>query len=183
MIEGFELNDDESGFSPETAVGRCDVEGVSADIGPATLESLIAVMENLKPDSANVRTSTMQVDYSSILLESAQVELDVILEDWVNLEAYRDKITQRTQFLNEHPFEVEDCGVFVAGYAEYLSEGINVPSDGFEAEYHRMCYTTLLRKYGIQKTQKGYVSENDDPPRPTSRNIRISGENEIVSIE
>ncbi|KAF3628218.1 hypothetical protein FXO38_28348 [Capsicum annuum] len=103
--------------------------------------------------------------------------------DWVNLEAYRDKITQRTQYLNEHPFEVEDCGVFVAGYAEYLSEGINVPSDGFEAEYHRMCYTTLLRKYGIQKTQKGYVSENDDPPRPTSRNIRISGENEIVSIE
>ncbi|PHT32018.1 hypothetical protein CQW23_28355 [Capsicum baccatum] len=101
--------------------------------------------------------------------------------DWANLEAYMDKITQRTQFLNEHPFE--DCGVFVAGYAEYLSEGMNVPSDGFEAEYHRMHYATLLRKYGIQKVQKGYVSENDDPSRPRSRNIRISGENEIVSSE
>ncbi|PHT58226.1 hypothetical protein CQW23_00589 [Capsicum baccatum] len=38
----------------------------------------------------------------------------------------------------------KDRGVFVARYAEYLSEGMNVPSDGFEAEYHRMRYTTLL---------------------------------------
>ncbi|KAM3395938.1 hypothetical protein P3S68_004944 [Capsicum galapagoense] len=87
--------------------------------------------------------------------------------DWTNLETNRDKITQRTQFLNEHPFEVEyvqdimqqecdslDCGVFVAGYVEYLSEEMNVPSDGFEAEYHRMRYATLLRKYGIQKLRK-----------------------------
>ncbi|PHT52831.1 hypothetical protein CQW23_07293 [Capsicum baccatum] len=77
----------------------------------------------------------------------------------------------------------KNCGVFVAGYAEYLSEGMNVPSDSFEVEYHRMHYATLLQKYGIQKAQKGYVSENDDPPRPRSRNIRILDENEIVSIE
>ncbi|KAF3683322.1 hypothetical protein FXO37_01923 [Capsicum annuum] len=77
----------------------------------------------------------------------------------------------------------KDCGVFVAGYAEYLSEGMNVPSNGFEAEYHRIRYATLLRKYGIQKAQKDYVTENDDPPRPRSRNIRIPGENKIVSIE
>ncbi|PHU24260.1 hypothetical protein BC332_09367 [Capsicum chinense] len=101
--------------------------------------------------------------------------------NWTNLEVYRNKITQRTQFLNEHPFE--NCGAFVAGYAEYLSEGMNVPSDDFEAEYHRMRYATLLRKYGIQKAQKDYVSENDDPPRPRSRNIRIPGENEIGSTE
>ncbi|KAF3647119.1 hypothetical protein T459_02866 [Capsicum annuum] len=53
-----------------------------------------------------------------------------------------------------------DCGVFVAGYAEYLSEEMNVPSDGFEEEYHRMHYATLLRKYDIEKAKKGYVSEN-----------------------
>ncbi|KAM3361173.1 hypothetical protein P3S68_016027 [Capsicum galapagoense] len=58
-----------------------------------------------------------------------------------------------------------DCEVLVVRYAEYLSEGMNVPSDGFEAEYHRMHYATLLRTYGIQKAQKGYFSENDDPPR------------------
>ncbi|PHT83975.1 hypothetical protein T459_12418 [Capsicum annuum] len=103
--------------------------------------------------------------------------------DWPNLETYRDKITQTTQILNEHPFDVEDCGVFVAGYAEYLSEEMNVPSDGFEAEYHRMCYTTLLQKYGIQKAKKGYVSKNDDPPRPKSRIIQIPDDNAIVCIE
>ncbi|PHU14571.1 hypothetical protein BC332_15776 [Capsicum chinense] len=61
-------------------INEKDVEGVSADIAPTTLEYLIAVVENLKPDSANVGTSTMQVDYSSMLSESAQVELDGILK-------------------------------------------------------------------------------------------------------
>ncbi|PHU25398.1 hypothetical protein BC332_03730 [Capsicum chinense] len=116
--------------------------------------------------------------------------------DWPNLETYRDKITQTTQILNEHPFDVEyvqhimqqecdsvDCGVFVDGYAEYLSEEMSVPSDGFEAEYHRMHYATLLQKYGIQKAKKGYVSENGDPPRPKSRIIQILDDNAIVCIE
>ncbi|KAF3640145.1 hypothetical protein FXO38_22277 [Capsicum annuum] len=103
--------------------------------------------------------------------------------NWPNLETYRDKITQTTQILNEYPFDIEDCGVFVAGYAEYLSEEINVPSDGFEAEYHQMRYVTLVRKYDIQKEKKGYVSENDDPPRPKSRIIQISDENRIFCIE
>ncbi|PHU27154.1 hypothetical protein BC332_05486 [Capsicum chinense] len=115
--------------------------------------------------------------------------------DWPNLETYRDKITQTTQILNEHPFDVEyvpiyyatrmrqNCGVFVAGYAEYLSEEMNVPSDDFEVKYHRMYYATLFRKYGIQKEKKGYVSENDDPPRPKSRIIQIPDDNAIVCIE
>ncbi|KAM3266452.1 hypothetical protein P3L10_003446 [Capsicum annuum] len=60
--------------------------------------------------------------------------------DWPNLDAYRDKMSQRTQLVNQHLFVVEyvenimqqeceslDCGDFVAGYAEYLSEGIRVP--------------------------------------------------------
>ncbi|KAF3681190.1 putative protein EIN4-like [Capsicum annuum] len=253
-----------------------DVEGVSTDIGPATLESLVGVVENLKSDSANVGTSTMQVDYSSTLPESAQVELDAILEgtaapvDDLPIEvvplseaivnkhdisdsqlppdfsdavvaahqatktpakrtrtrskvfmspytteyasgskAIKDLIGESKQkfafdgflisdnmprgVIKEYKQWVEegllkfhvkkDCGVFVAGYAEYLSKGMNVPSDGFEAEYHQIRYATLLRKYGIQKAQKDYVSENDDPPRPRSRNIRIPGENKIVSIE
>ncbi|PHT41178.1 hypothetical protein CQW23_20032 [Capsicum baccatum] len=115
--------------------------------------------------------------------------------DWPNLETYRDKIAQTTQILNEHPFDVEyvqhimqqecdsvNCGVFVAGYAEYLSKEMNMPSDGFEEEYHRMRYTTLLRKYDIQKAKTGYVRENDDPPRSKSRIIQISDDNAIVCI-
>ncbi|PHU03697.1 hypothetical protein BC332_28948 [Capsicum chinense] len=71
--------------------------------------------------------------------------------DWANIEAYRDKMNQKTQFVNQNSFEVEyiqdimqqeynsvDCGAFVAGYAEYISERMSVPSVDFEAEYHRM---------------------------------------------
>ncbi|PHT28285.1 hypothetical protein CQW23_32115 [Capsicum baccatum] len=93
--------------------------------------------------------------------------------DWANLEAYMDKITQRTQFLNEHPFEVE-----------YIQDIMQQECDNdFKEEYHRLDYATLLHKYGIQKAKKGYVIEKEDPPRPRSRIIRILDENEIVSIE
>ncbi|PHT45651.1 hypothetical protein CQW23_14809 [Capsicum baccatum] len=75
-----------------------------------------------------------------------------------------------------------DCGVYIAGYVEYLNEGMNVPSVGFEEEYHRIRYTSLLQKYGIEKAKKGYVSENDDPPRPRTKTISILDETGIVSI-
>ncbi|KAF3645926.1 hypothetical protein FXO38_19416 [Capsicum annuum] len=132
----------------------------------------------------------------STYLSDSKFYDDTSRTDWPNLETYRDKITQTTSILNEHPFDVEyvqdimqqecdsvDCGVFVTGYAEYLSEEMNVPSNGFEAAYHRMRYATLLRKYDIQKKEKGYVSENDDPPRPKSRIIKLPDENKMVCIE
>ncbi|PHU28987.1 hypothetical protein BC332_01080 [Capsicum chinense] len=76
--------------------------------------------------------------------------------DRPNLDAYRNKLSDTTQLLNTNPFEVEymqniiqqdydilDCEIFIAGYAEYISEGISVPSVGFEAD-HRMRYASLL---------------------------------------
>ncbi|KAF3617054.1 hypothetical protein FXO38_34215 [Capsicum annuum] len=68
-----------------------------------------------------------------------------------------------------HSGVMTDCGVFVAEYAEYLSEGMDVSSVDFEAEYHRMRYAALLQNYGLQKAKKGYVSDNDDPPRPRTK--------------
>ncbi|KAF3619502.1 putative protein EIN4-like [Capsicum annuum] len=59
-------------------------------------------------------------------------------------------------------------GVFVAVYAEYLSEGLGISLSGIDAQYHRMRYATLLCKYGSVKAEKEYFSENDDPPRPRS---------------
>ncbi|PHU00766.1 hypothetical protein BC332_30553 [Capsicum chinense] len=63
----------------------------------------------------------------------------------------KDKLSQRTQLVNQRPFEVEyvqnimqqecdslNCRVFVAGYTEYLSEGLDVPSVSFKAKHHRM---------------------------------------------
>ncbi|KAF3671406.1 hypothetical protein FXO37_08072 [Capsicum annuum] len=116
--------------------------------------------------------------------------------DWANIEAYRDKMSQKTQFVNQNYFEVEyiqdimqqecnsvDCGAFVAGYAEYISERMSVPSVDFESEYHRMRYASLLQNYDIRKANKGYLSENDDPPRPRTKTLPNPNEYEIVSIE
>ncbi|KAM3378169.1 hypothetical protein P3S68_010582 [Capsicum galapagoense] len=86
-----------------------------------------------------------------------------------------------SHFLVKDPFRVEyvieiaqqdseslNCGVFVAVYAEYLSEGLGIRSLGIDAQYHRIRYATLLCKYGSVKAEKGYFGENDDPPRPRS---------------
>ncbi|PHU10697.1 hypothetical protein BC332_22557 [Capsicum chinense] len=211
-------NSDNTNIETSTTVhvhsDHMDVERVSADIGPTILECLVAVVENQKPDNDNDRCICVYDSLSRRRNTESITEIQKLAKmlptyfseskfydetsrtDWPNLETYRDKITQMTLILNEHPFDVEyvqhimqqecdsvDYGIFVVGYAEYLSEEMNVPFDGFEAEYHRMRYATLLQKYGIQKSKKGYVSENDDPPRPKSRIIQISDENEIVCIE
>ncbi|PHT92190.1 hypothetical protein T459_00072 [Capsicum annuum] len=69
--------------------------------------------------------------------------------DWSTIEAYRDKMA--------NPFDVQyvdgiaqqtigslDCGPFVAAYAEYLSDGLQVPNDGLDAGLLRKRYATLL---------------------------------------
>ncbi|PHT38573.1 hypothetical protein CQW23_22146 [Capsicum baccatum] len=75
-----------------------------------------------------------------------------------------------------------DCGVFVAGYAEYISEEMSVPAVDFEATYHRMRYASLLRNYDLRNAKKGYVSENEDPPRPRPTKHSIPNEMAIVRI-
>ncbi|KAF3648215.1 hypothetical protein FXO38_18275 [Capsicum annuum] len=92
---------------------------------------------------------------------------------WAYRNAYREKMSQRTRY----------CRVFVVGYGEYLSEEMDMPSVGFEAEYHRMRYASLLQNYGLQKVKKCYVSDNDDPPRPRIKILPLPDESEIVSIE
>ncbi|PHU12822.1 hypothetical protein BC332_19752 [Capsicum chinense] len=53
-----------------------------------------------------------------------------------------------------------------AVYAEYLSEGLDIPSSEIDAHYHRLRYVSILCKYGSVKVDNGYFSENDNPPRP-----------------
>ncbi|KAF3672549.1 hypothetical protein FXO38_06053 [Capsicum annuum] len=59
----------------------------------------------------------------------------------------------------------ENCGIFVAVYAEYLSGRLGIPSSGIDVQYHRLRYTILLCKYFSEKMENGYFSENNDPPR------------------
>ncbi|KAH0722903.1 hypothetical protein KY290_005568 [Solanum tuberosum] len=99
--------------------------------------------------------------------------------DWSSLDAYKDKETG-SLLEPKHPFLVEyvqdiiqqgsdtlDCGLFVAAFAEFLSDEIPIQSNNFRSDYLRSRYTTLLWNYGSEKAEAGYVSDNDDPSKPT----------------
>ncbi|KAH0734313.1 hypothetical protein KY285_010020 [Solanum tuberosum] len=95
----------------------------------------------------------------------------------------------------QHPFEVEfargimqqkndslDCGTYVAAFAEFLSDEIKVPSIPFQSEYLRSRYATLLWKYGTDKANAGYVSQNDDPIRLKAASI-ILPDDELFNVD
>ncbi|KAG5574386.1 hypothetical protein H5410_054520 [Solanum commersonii] len=74
-----------------------------------------------------------------------------------------------------------DCGMFVAAFAEFLSDEINMSYDSFRSDYLRKRYAMLLWKYGLDKANAGYVSDNDDPPRLKSV-LNPIAENELVNV-
>jgi len=79
-------------------------------------------------------------------------------------------------------FVCSDCGMYVAVFAEYLSDEISIPSISFRSDYLRNRYATLLWKYGMDKFKAGYVSDNDDPTRPKSF-YTIPAECGLINIE
>ncbi|PHU10971.1 hypothetical protein BC332_17901 [Capsicum chinense] len=56
-----------------------------------------------------------------------------------------------------------DCGHFVAIYAEYLSNGLQVRNDGLDAGLLRKRYAALLWKYREAEAQKLYAIDVKDP--------------------
>ncbi|PHT52841.1 hypothetical protein CQW23_07303 [Capsicum baccatum] len=107
--------------------------------------------------------------------------------DWLTIEAYRDKMA--------NPFDVQyidgiaqqtigslDCGPFVAAYAEYLSDGLQVPNDGLDARLLCKIYTPLLWKYGEAKAQKPYATDVKDPRWPKPNSIALD-EEQLVHID
>ncbi|KAF3679073.1 putative glycerol-3-phosphate 2-O-acyltransferase 6-like [Capsicum annuum] len=63
------------------------------------------------------------------------------------------------------------CGPFVVAYAEYLSDGLQVPNDGLDVELLRKRYAALLWKYGEAKAQKPYANNVKDPRRPKPNSV------------
>ncbi|PHT27124.1 hypothetical protein CQW23_33274 [Capsicum baccatum] len=75
-----------------------------------------------------------------------------------------------------------DCGPFVAAYAEYLSDGLQVPNDGLDAGLLRKRYVALLGKYGEAKAQKPYITDVKDRRRPKPNSIALD-EEQLVHID
>ncbi|KAH0660246.1 hypothetical protein KY285_028820 [Solanum tuberosum] len=76
--------------------------------------------------------------------------------DWSSLDAYKDKETG-SLLEPKHPFLVEyvqdiiqqgsdtlECGLFVAAFAEFLSDEIPIQSNNFRSDYLRSRYAALL---------------------------------------
>ncbi|KAF3660523.1 hypothetical protein T459_18203 [Capsicum annuum] len=76
-----------------------------------------------------------------------------------------------------------DSDVFVAAYAEILSEGQQVHSCSFDAGSQRTYYASLLWHYGVTKDNEGSTSDNDDPPRPRNSFLQTINESAIVTLE
>ncbi|PHT35970.1 hypothetical protein CQW23_23670 [Capsicum baccatum] len=55
-----------------------------------------------------------------------------------------------------------------AVYAKYQRKRLGILSSSIDAQYHRLRYASILCKYGYEKAENGYFSDNDDPPRPSS---------------
>ncbi|PHT51100.1 hypothetical protein CQW23_10847 [Capsicum baccatum] len=75
-----------------------------------------------------------------------------------------------------------NCGPFVAAYADYLSDGLQVPNDRLDAELLRKRYAALLWKYGEAKAQKPYATDVKDPRRPKPNSIALD-EEQLVHID
>ncbi|PHU27320.1 hypothetical protein BC332_05652 [Capsicum chinense] len=71
---------------------------------------------------------------------------------------------------------------FVAVYAEYLSDELQVPNDGLDVGLLCKRYAALLWKYGEAKAQKPYATDVKDPRRPKPNYIALD-EEQLVHID
>ncbi|PHT60750.1 hypothetical protein CQW23_03113 [Capsicum baccatum] len=107
--------------------------------------------------------------------------------DWSTIEAYRDKIgnpfdVQCVEGIAQQTIGNLNCSPFVAAYAEYLSDGLQVTNDRLDAGLLRKRYAALLWKYGERKAQKPYASNIKDPRRPKPKSVTLD-EQQLVHID
>ncbi|KAM3344495.1 hypothetical protein P3S68_024204 [Capsicum galapagoense] len=87
---------------------------------------------------------------------------------WSTIEKYRNKMgnpfdVQYIEGIAKKIIGILDCGLFVAAYAEYLSDGLQVPNGELDAGLLHKKYAALLWKYEEAKAQKPYTSDIKDP--------------------
>ncbi|KAM3265593.1 hypothetical protein T459_02475 [Capsicum annuum] len=93
------------------------------------------------------------------------LDISGFLDHWSMIEAYRDKMGNPfdVEYVEEISQQPIDCGLFVATYSEYLSDGLQVSKDRLDAILLLKIYATLLWKYGEAKAQKPHASGIKDP--------------------
>ncbi|KAF3651658.1 hypothetical protein T459_23404 [Capsicum annuum] len=107
--------------------------------------------------------------------------------DWSMIEAYWDKMgkpfdVQYAEGIAQQIIGSLNCSLFIIDYAEYLSDGLQVPNNRLNARLLHKIYVDLLWKYGEAKAQKLYTSDIKDPRRP-KLNFIAPDEEQLVHIE
>ncbi|KAH0696489.1 hypothetical protein KY290_013861 [Solanum tuberosum] len=82
------------------------------------------------------------------------------------LEAQVPFMVEFAQDIKQQKSDSLDRGLYVAIFAEYLSDQIETSRVDFLPEYLRKRYGALLWSYGSEKAKGAYVSENDDLSKP-----------------
>ncbi|PHU19778.1 hypothetical protein BC332_10929 [Capsicum chinense] len=91
-----------------------------------------------------------------------------VCTDWLMIEEYRHKMgnsfdIKYAKGINQQPISSLDCDHFVATYAEYLRNGLEVPNDGLGTRLLCKIYVAFLWNYGEAKSQKLYANDIKDP--------------------
>ncbi|PHT48548.1 hypothetical protein CQW23_12756 [Capsicum baccatum] len=91
-----------------------------------------------------------------------------VCTDWSTIKTYWDKMgnpfdVQYVEGIAQQTIGSLNCSPFVTAYAEYLSDGLQVPNDGLDARLLHKRYAALLWKYKEAKAQKPYASDIKDP--------------------
>ncbi|PHU16114.1 hypothetical protein BC332_17319 [Capsicum chinense] len=124
---------------------------------------------------------------AAVVLKESNFLDQEVRNDWLTIKAYRDKMAnpfdvQYIDEISQQTIDNLDCSPFVAAYAEYLSDGLQVSNDGLNAGLLRKRYAALLWKYGEAKAQKLYATNVKDPRRPKPNSIALD-EEQLVHIE
>ncbi|KAM3283801.1 hypothetical protein P3S67_022599 [Capsicum chacoense] len=188
--DGKELST-QAAFARTDEVAQIEKSLINTIQGLSTLVDqpwhLVIEMYSSRNKAQSSEVQQLAIMFSTYLQYSKFFEQKVIT-DWAALESYKEKI-ERDQFQVEHVSGIAqqdsgclDCGVFVAVFAEYLSDEFDTPSSNIDAQYHHLRYATLLCKQGSQKAKNGYFSENDDPRKLKSSFIPTE-KNRVLNVE
>ncbi|KAF3664881.1 putative protein EIN4-like [Capsicum annuum] len=97
-------------------------------------------------------------------------------------EGIRDERVKLVDGIVQQSSGTLDCGLFVASYGEYLSDRHQISFSNFDPEKYCTRYASLLWDYGVNKACNGYVSDNQDPPRPKHTFIP-SEDTKMIDVE
>ncbi|PHU24911.1 60S ribosomal protein L6 [Capsicum chinense] len=103
---------------------------------------LLLIIGSFKVNGVPLR----RVNEAYIIATSTKVD---VRTDWSTIEAYRDKMAnpfdvQYIDEISQQTIGCLDCGPFVAAYAKYLTDRLQVPNDGLDAGLLHKRYPALL---------------------------------------